>query len=161
MKSFRVFKPIKMHTRTTDYSVPELQLKPFVLSYVKKLQKYRRQNKSKEEFQNVLSLNNILKYELNYFPLYSKITNKESVLNIEEKLKLNLKKIKHFKDSLFLQSFKETNKTVQYKEAAAILSKTCDLMRAKIYEYYHRKYICILFRTNSDIYRLILSFLIK
>ena len=145
-----------MQTRTTDYSVA---LKPFTDFYLKKLNNFNRNRKHKNGQQLILGVIRILKMELDYFHLYHNVKDRHDIITIEKKLQLNLRKIKHFKEEA-QEQLNEPNQTAEFKKTAARLFKICDTMNAKIKDYYNRKYICLLFRTNSDIYRHIKSFIL-
>ena len=147
-----------MQTRSTDYSVA---LKPFTDCYLKKCDKFNT-NRSKRRLngqQLIVGVSRILKMEIDYFYLYHNVKDRHDAINIEKKIQLNLRKIKIFQEDTLEQSKKPENQTAEFKKAAARLFKICDMMHAKIQDYYNRKFICILFRTNSDIYRLVKSFL--
>jgi hypothetical protein len=145
-----------MQTRTTDYSVA---LKPFTDFYLKKCKNFNRNRKHKNGQQLILGVIQILKMELDYFYLYHNVKDEHDVISIEKKLQLNLKKIKHFKEES-LEQLNKPNQTAEFKKTAAKLFTICDMMHAKIQDYYNRKFICILFRSNSDIYRHIKSFIL-
>ena len=146
----------KMQTRTTDYSVA---LKPFTDFYLKKCTNFNRNRKHKNGQQLILGVIQILKIEIDYFHLYYNVKDGHDVITIEKKLQLNLRKIKHFKKET-LEELNKPNQTAEYKKTAARLFQICDTMHAKIHDYYNRKFICILFRTNSEIFRHIKSFIL-
>jgi hypothetical protein len=153
-----------MRTRTTEYSEKEkivtteelIMKKKELLNIYKKLDNKttamgRIEYIIKMMNHTIKNIDIYIKFQKTY-PLYD-----STYITTEIFLEYFLLKKKHFQEDL---KSVDIIKNEEYEKKYNILLKICDKGNKKIYNYLNYKYSIILFKTNRDIYRNVLSYII-
>ena len=152
-----------MRTRSTDYSIINKTVTIEEIRIISKkllcvISKLKNKLTNLERFKiinkimsrSLRTLNIYIEFQKTY-PLYDTIYRK-----LENFLKIFLLKKKIYKEEIKnLNQYENPECIVIYDN----LMKKCEIGNRQIYDYFNHKYSVILFKTNRDIYRIILSYL--
>lgn len=148
-----------MKTRTTNYELVDDRFAVISNTTIHMLHKHDMDKFYMTDQEKIQSINAIHQYFMQYFDMFSKLRDFNHICHVDETLLVILKKMKILNEGIFLLSLKMSNKTRSFETVSKTFSNTCKKFRKKTFDYFNRKYICILFRTNTHIYREILSYI--
>lgn len=166
-----------MQTRTTDYSCCDYVLRVFYTKFNTLMREYFVKIKSLDKIKTIYKLNKIFNFIKKNIDNLLNFKNRslKYIESIENFLKIITIKKSEIKKDIFIIRLRyeielmnyERDEIDWYKPMDLVLFHKLstkfdingDILDSKMKDYYTRKYIFILFKTNRDIYHIVLSYL--
>ena len=155
-----------MKTRTTEYFYysPEEQI---IIKFKNNLKillsNYKNVTNSYDDVEKIKCVLCVINEYINNINSIIKIIKKNQNKNymgfFEQQFRIIIFKQKEFKESVKILSLYEKNKNETFKKISNELVKKCNKIASIVYDYFNIKFMFILHKTNTDIFRIVMSYI--
>lgn len=149
-----------MNTRHSENSSVAV-VKRFILECNASVQKYNQQKNALTDIQRIETVNAQMLHVIRHMDHLIRVTSTSTnnLHSMERLFQVLLDRKKVILAEMANFAKKPANETVAYQTKCRCLTTKLKKISNKIHSYYNRKYSMVLMKTNSDVYRKILSYL--